>query len=288
MMTSRASPTSMTAVVRSSTPQGESSELTRVHSWVSGALHFLPTSTMPARAASLSAAGTPSSRLASRTSTWPAISGTLATILALDAGKKWIIRDGRTGISRSGVGAPTASGRKKSLGERIGVTLTRRCVHQPGPLAAGDHLGRHLPRGLVHHLVAEADRPSPLVAGGGIQGVQDGGRVVELRLRGRERLVDDRDLVGVDGPLAVDAQRPGPPAVVPQPVEVADPQVGAVHDLQAVGPAGGEDPGEGVVEVVAGVLGDLYAGGEHRHVHRGGEVGRPEHHRLPPWGGGAG
>jgi hypothetical protein len=47
------------------------------------------------------------------------MSGTLATIFGFDAGKKWIIREGRTGISRRGVGAPTASGRKKSLGERI-------------------------------------------------------------------------------------------------------------------------------------------------------------------------
>src|ERR671919_1711335 len=118
MMTSTTSPTSVTAVVRSSSAQGESSELTRVQSWVSGVLHFLPTSTRPARAVSLSAAGTPSSRLANRTSTVAAMSGTLATILGFDAGKKWITRDGRTGISRGGAGAPTASGRKKSFGER--------------------------------------------------------------------------------------------------------------------------------------------------------------------------
>src|SRR5919106_470466 len=118
MMTSTTSPTSVTEVVRSSSAQGESSELTRVQSWVSGVLHFLPTSTRPARAVSLSAAGTPSSRLASRTSTVAAMSGTLATILGFDAGKKWITRDGRTGISRGGAGAPTASGRKKSFGER--------------------------------------------------------------------------------------------------------------------------------------------------------------------------
>ena len=78
----------------------------------------LPISTSPARAASLSAAGTPSSRLASSTSTVGAIVGTLATIFGFDAGRKWIIRDGRTGISRTGSGAPTASGRKKSFGGR--------------------------------------------------------------------------------------------------------------------------------------------------------------------------
>ena len=120
MMTSRRSPISVTAVVRSSSAHGESRLFTRVHSWVpTDGSHALPTSTSPARAASLSLAGTPSSRLASRMSTFGAMSGTLATIFGLDAGKKWIIRDGGNGISRTGSGAPTASGRKKSFGERM-------------------------------------------------------------------------------------------------------------------------------------------------------------------------
>jgi hypothetical protein len=80
---------------------------------------FLPTSTKPARAASLSLAGTPSSRLASRTSTFGASSGSFPTIFWFEAGKKWIIREGRNGISRTGSGAPTASGRKKSFAERM-------------------------------------------------------------------------------------------------------------------------------------------------------------------------
>ena len=73
----------------------------------------------PARAASLSLAGTPSSRLARSTSTVGAMSGTLATIFGLVGGKKWMTRDGRNGISRTGSGAPTARGRKKSFGERM-------------------------------------------------------------------------------------------------------------------------------------------------------------------------
>ena len=48
-----------------------------------------------------------------------AMSGTLATIFGFDAGKKWITREGRTGISRTGSGAPRASGRKKSFGLRM-------------------------------------------------------------------------------------------------------------------------------------------------------------------------
>ena len=79
----------------------------------------------------LVAAGTPSSRLASSTSTVGAIAGTLATILGFDGGRKWIIRDGRTGISRSGSGAPAASGRKKSLGGRIGAPAYGEAVERP-------------------------------------------------------------------------------------------------------------------------------------------------------------
>jgi hypothetical protein len=43
------------------------------------------------------------------------MSGTFAAIFALLGSKKWIARLGRAGISRSGSGAPTASGLKKSL-----------------------------------------------------------------------------------------------------------------------------------------------------------------------------
>ena len=51
-------------------------------------------------------------------STVGAISGTFDRIFSLAAGKKWIIRLGGNGISRTGSGAPTASGRKKSLAGR--------------------------------------------------------------------------------------------------------------------------------------------------------------------------
>ena len=37
-------------------------------------------------------------------------------IFGFDGSKKWIARLGRAGISRSGWGAPTASGAKKALG----------------------------------------------------------------------------------------------------------------------------------------------------------------------------
>ena len=40
----------------------------------------------------------------------------LATIFSFEKSRKWIIREGLTGISRSGSGAPIACGWKKSLG----------------------------------------------------------------------------------------------------------------------------------------------------------------------------
>jgi hypothetical protein len=39
-----------------------------------------------------------------------AISGALATIFSFEKSRKWIIREGVTGISSSGSGAPMASG----------------------------------------------------------------------------------------------------------------------------------------------------------------------------------
>jgi hypothetical protein len=162
MTTSRLSPVSVTAAVRSSRPQGESSALTLVQNCVAPKSFLVATSTRPARAASLSAAGTPSSRLASITSTVGAMSGTLATILGFDAGKKWIMRDGRTGISRTGSGAPTARGRKKSFGLRIdrlhvgrgwvGVLLPPRLRrrHRAGEIGPGTRGGTGArPRGAV-------------------------------------------------------------------------------------------------------------------------------------------
>ena len=43
-------------------------------------------------------------------STLAAMSGTFATIFSLEKSRKWIIREGRNGISLSGLGAPIANG----------------------------------------------------------------------------------------------------------------------------------------------------------------------------------
>src|SRR4051812_33213028 len=49
-------------------------------------------------------------------SVFSAMAVAFSTIFSLEKSRKWIIRDGVTGISRSGSGAPIACGWKKSLG----------------------------------------------------------------------------------------------------------------------------------------------------------------------------
>src|ERR687898_2857671 len=117
--TSRRSPMAATTCMRSSSTHGLSSEFTRVQSCVSPSSISEPTRIRPSRAASLRSTGMASSRLPSRMSTWGAMSGALATIFSFEKSRKWIIREGLTGISRSGSGASIASGLKKSRGLRI-------------------------------------------------------------------------------------------------------------------------------------------------------------------------
>src|SRR5918993_932067 len=117
--TSSRSPMAATTCTRSSSTHGLSSEFTRVQSCVSPNSISEPTRIRPSRAASLRSTGMASSRFPSRMSTWGAMSGALATIFSFEKSRKWIIREGLTGISRSGSGASIASGLKKSRGLRI-------------------------------------------------------------------------------------------------------------------------------------------------------------------------
>src|SRR5215213_8185811 len=126
MTTSIRSPISPTIWVRSSRIQGLSSAFTRVHRAVSPRSISRPTRISPSRAASLRSTGTASSRLPSRMSTFVASSGAFATIRSFEKSRKWIIREGLNGISRSGSGAPMASGLKKSRGLRMAGDLTIR------------------------------------------------------------------------------------------------------------------------------------------------------------------
>ena len=95
-----------------------------------------------------------SSRLPSRMSTLGAMSGSLAVTLSRCGGKKWIIRDGRKGISRRGWGAPTASGEKKSLGLRTG----------PPGLGAGSLRARRVGRRAPDGRQRRRGRPTPAPA----------------------------------------------------------------------------------------------------------------------------
>ena len=158
---------------------------------------------------------------------------------------------------------------------------------QPGALAAADELEGDLAAGLVDHLVAEHDRALAVLLGGLAVGLEDVEGPVELLLGGRVDLVEHGDLVRGERPLAVVAEHARAHGVVAQRVELAHLEERAVDDLQPVGPTGHEDAAEDVVEVVAGVLGDVDAAGEHRHLDAGGEVGRAEDDRLEPGRGGA-
>src|SRR4029450_8757900 len=146
MMTSRRSPISVISRVRSSNAQGDSSALTRVHSAVSPSSSSRPTRTSPSRAASLFSTAITSSRLPSRMSVAGASSGSLATTRSLDGSKKWIMRDGLTGISGTGAGAPMASGLAKSRGLRMSGSLGGffQLAHaQPGDVGADqEHYGQ--------------------------------------------------------------------------------------------------------------------------------------------------
>ena len=51
------------------------------------------------------------------------MAGIFARIFSFDGSKKWIIRDGRNGISLSGSGAPSVNGAKKFLGVRTNKDL---------------------------------------------------------------------------------------------------------------------------------------------------------------------
>src|SRR5678815_2531833 len=124
MITSRRSPMAPTTVLKSSRHHGESRLLTRVQSGVPPRSTVRPILASPSRAATLRSAGIASSRLPSRMSVFFATSGSFAAIFSFDGSKKWMQRDGVTGISRNGSGAPSARGLKNDRGFRIGRKAT--------------------------------------------------------------------------------------------------------------------------------------------------------------------
>ena len=100
-------------------------------------------------------------------------------------------------------------------------------------MGAGEHVLGRLARGLVDHLVAVRQRPAAVV--------RRARERVHDRLRPRnlvgvraEDLVDDLDLVGVQRPLAVAADRAGAQRRLAQPFQVADRGIGPVDSSEAV------------------------------------------------------
>src|SRR5829696_1128085 len=139
MITSSTSPISVTSSVRSSSTQGLSRALTRVQSCVGPKSTSFATSTRPSRAAIFLSAGIASSRLPSRMSACFAMSGTFERIFSFEASRKWIIREGLKGISRTGSGASMANGLKNSRGFLMAKTLSAGL----NPTPAGIRLDRN-------------------------------------------------------------------------------------------------------------------------------------------------
>src|SRR5882757_322311 len=197
MITLSLSPISPTSCSRSSSSQGLSSELTRVQSEVVPKSEFLAASISPARAASLRSTGIASSRLPSRMSVCCAMAAALATIFGFEKSRKWIIRDGVTGISRSGSGAPIACGWKKSLGclKCPPAVFLARGIYSRGPegrraLAPRPALQRH-----------EAEAPEQPFVGGG-QRVDPEQGFERLTIPGAEAAI--ADLTVADGRVAAE------------------------------------------------------------------------------------
>src|SRR5437588_4093439 len=126
----------------------------------------------PARAASLASAGMASSRLPRTMSTCATSSGTLARTFSMCGGTKWIIRSSRSGKSRSGAGAPIASGLKKLRGNFIseiqsnrlrltsGRTLHHFTAHQLGLRRGRHHTFAHQYAAQRSDAVDEIERQS--------------------------------------------------------------------------------------------------------------------------------
>jgi len=89
-------------------------------------------------------------------------------------------------------------------GAPLRLTLLR--ALQASAFAPGDELDRHLATPLVDHLLAEHDGAFALALGRFLVGIQNRPCPVELLLGRREHLVQDRDLVRVERPLAVIAR----------------------------------------------------------------------------------
>src|SRR5215510_12051267 len=102
-----------------------------------------------------------------------------------------------------------------------------------GPLTACHNLDRALAGRFVDHFVAEHHRALAVAFGSRLLvGLEDVARLVEALLRDTEDPVEDRDLVGVERPLAVVTEDLAALAELAKALGVAHLDVRAVDDLQ--------------------------------------------------------
>ena len=151
--------------------------------------------------------------------------------------------------------------------------------------AAGSMPARRTSRSAIRRVASSIISPSrsaaplPRASGVGV-GRQHPPRALELLRRHAEHLVERGDLVRVDAPLAVVAERPGAGRRRAQPLGVADRRVGAVHGLEVRRPRGDQDPRQDAVPAVARIAGQRRADGRLGHAQRRREVARAHHQRL--------
>src|SRR6266511_1178340 len=148
-------------------------------------------------------------------------------------------------------------------------------LHPRGPPPHGELLG-HLAAGLVDHLGPEHDRSRELDVGGVPVGLQHGFGLVELFLARGEHFVQHVDLRGVERPLSVVTQGPGPQDHLAKPVQVLDDKVRAVDRLEARVACGHQNAGQDEVPVVPRIARHGEAGRDRRQPEGRAHVGGPK------------
>src|ERR1035441_7827399 len=109
--------------------------------------------------------------------------------------------------------------------------------------------------GGIDQLAVAADGPHTVGLGAAVGLDRVAGLIDLLRRRG-EDLFGARDLVGVDGPLAVEAEQAGVHGGAPEPVGVLVRRVGRIDGVDARGPGRGQHLHPSEVPEVTGVFAD--------------------------------
>src|SRR5689334_15869016 len=138
---------------------------------------------------------------------------------------------------------------------------------------------RHSGRGGVDHTAIELRRPPPF-PGSLLQRIEDTPCPIHLARRRGKDLVRERDLGGMDGPLAFDTERGGPACGSGVPVGILEVTEGPVDRTETVGATGHHHSRQSSMPLVAGIVG-IQAPDVHRPgATAGGIVGHTEMHCL--------